>query len=124
MNRKILLLEPNYHNKYPPMGLMKLAMYYRLQQDQVVFYKGDFNDFIVSEWVEDAIQRLEKINTEYDENINWRKFTPEISVFIRSGKIEPDSEFEKHTVENTLYKTCLEYFRTQFRTKSYFKNPR
>ena len=65
MNRKILLLEPNYHNKYPPMGLMKLAMYYRLQQDQVVFYKGDFNDFIVSEWVEDAIQRLEKIVGEY-----------------------------------------------------------
>ena len=29
MNRKVLLVEPNYKNKYPPMGLMKLATYYR-----------------------------------------------------------------------------------------------
>ena len=29
MNRKALLVEPNYKNKYPPMGLMKLATYYR-----------------------------------------------------------------------------------------------
>lgn len=27
MNRKVLLIEPKYNNKYPPMGLMKLATY-------------------------------------------------------------------------------------------------
>lgn len=41
MNQKILLLEPNYKNKYPPMGLMKLATYYRGRGDDVRFYKGD-----------------------------------------------------------------------------------
>ncbi len=33
MNRKVLLIEPNYKNKYPPMGLMKIATYYRLQSE-------------------------------------------------------------------------------------------
>lgn len=62
MNRKVLLLEPNYHNKYPPMGLMKLAMYYRLQKDQVSFYKGDLNTFVLSEIVQETITKLEKLD--------------------------------------------------------------
>ena len=41
MNRKVLLIEPNYKNKYPPIGLMKLATYYRMVGDDVRFYKGD-----------------------------------------------------------------------------------
>lgn len=40
MNRKVLLIEPNYKNKYPPMGLMKLATYYRMVGDDVRFLKG------------------------------------------------------------------------------------
>ena len=35
MNRKALLLEPPYKNKYPPMGLMKLATYFRRYKDNV-----------------------------------------------------------------------------------------
>ena len=44
MNRKVLLVEPNYKNKYPPMGLMKLATYYRESGDDVRFFKGDLLD--------------------------------------------------------------------------------
>lgn len=40
MARKVLLLEPNYKNKYPPMGLMKLSTYFRRQGDDVRFFKG------------------------------------------------------------------------------------
>lgn len=45
MNRKVLLIEPNYKNKYPPMGLMKIATYYRRCNDDVRFYKGDLKLF-------------------------------------------------------------------------------
>jgi hypothetical protein len=38
---RILLVEPNYSNKYPPMGLMKIATYHRLKGDIVEFYKGE-----------------------------------------------------------------------------------
>lgn len=36
----ILLVEPDYNNKYPPIGLMKIATYHRRRGDNVVFYKG------------------------------------------------------------------------------------
>ena len=42
-NRNILLIEPGYRNKYPPLGLMKLAQYHGPQgkQDNVRFVKGE-----------------------------------------------------------------------------------
>lgn len=38
--QKILLVEPDYKNKYPPIGLMKIASYHRMKGDYVEFYKG------------------------------------------------------------------------------------
>jgi len=37
---RVLLVEPNYNNKYPPIGLMKIAMYHKMRGDYVEFYKG------------------------------------------------------------------------------------
>lgn len=39
-DKMILLVEPGYRNKYPPMGLMKLASYHKSLGDDVVFVKG------------------------------------------------------------------------------------
>ena len=124
MNRKVLLLEPNYHNKYPPMGLMKLAMYYRLQGDRVVFYKGNLKNFVLSELVQDALDQLELLSAEYGTIINWRKYTPDISTYLRTGKYVADSDFTKLIEEKSLYGSWMEYFRKQFRTDAYFATPR
>jgi hypothetical protein len=38
--RRILLVEPGYRNKYPPLGLMKISTYHKLKGDFVQFVKG------------------------------------------------------------------------------------
>ena len=42
-NKNILLVEPGYRNKYPPLGLMKIAQYHgpRGKNDNVRFVKGE-----------------------------------------------------------------------------------
>lgn len=37
---KVLLVEPKYKNKYPPMGLMKISTYHKMLGDEVRFVKG------------------------------------------------------------------------------------
>ena len=37
---RVLLVEPNYKNKYPPMGLMKISTYHKILGDEVRFVKG------------------------------------------------------------------------------------
>jgi len=40
MSRNILLVEPNYRTKFPPLGLMKISSYHKQLGDQVQFVKG------------------------------------------------------------------------------------
>ena len=51
-NKNILLVEPGYKNKYPPLGLMKLAQYHgpRGKQDQVRFIKGEDRSVLANAW--------------------------------------------------------------------------
>ena len=37
---RVLLVEPSYKAKYPPLGLMKISTYHKRRGDEVVFYKG------------------------------------------------------------------------------------
>jgi len=39
-NKRILLIEPGYKVKYPPLGLMKISTYHKRRGDEVIFYKG------------------------------------------------------------------------------------
>jgi len=38
--KRVLLVEPSYRAKYPPLGLMKISTFHKLRGDGVVFHKG------------------------------------------------------------------------------------
>lgn len=51
-NKRILLIEPFYKNKYPPLGLMKIAQYHgpRGKRDLVRFIKGEQASVLSEAW--------------------------------------------------------------------------
>lgn len=52
MSNNILLIEPGYPNKYPPLGLMKIAQYHGLdgKNDNVRFIKGEDSRVLDKHW--------------------------------------------------------------------------
>lgn len=118
MNRKVLLIEPNYKNKYPPMGIMKIATYYRMKGDDVRFYKGDMKSFAVQLICEDLIEHLEIVYPE----IFWKDYYQILFQFIKIGRYSILEEHEVFKSEEVL--DIVKEFRKRYRDKEYFTKPR
>lgn len=48
--KNILLIEPDYKNKYPPLGLMKISTFHKEKGDNVFFYKGCSRELKEKTW--------------------------------------------------------------------------
>ena len=123
MSRQVLLVEPNYKNKYPPMGLMKLATYYRMLGDDVRFYKGDMKSLAADLICEKLINNLKGICQDTClKNTLWENYYPTLFSFIRHGKnaiLEDDPIFTHEFVLN-----AVKEYRRKFQAKEYFTNPK
>jgi hypothetical protein len=90
--RKILLLEPNYKNKYPPMGLMKIATYYRCRGDDVRFFKGDLKQFSARILFEEYFENTHASNSPADYLVYEfvaKQGATKIIEYIKTGKHAP-----------------------------------
>ena len=76
--KEILLIEPNYKNKYPPLGLMKISTYHKLKGDRVTFFKGCSKELQEMRW--DRIY----ITTLF--SFYWKKTVETIKFYKRSVK--------------------------------------
>lgn len=121
MNRKVLLLEPNYKNKFPPIGLMKLATYFKMRGDDVVFYKGELQEFVIRNITDDCVDKLRSI----DDSIDWRLRADRISQYIKTRKKE---DLEKIGLDDSKYSIFaypwMEYFKKFYHSGEWKKNPR
>lgn len=106
-NPNILLLEPNYRAKYPPLGLMKIAYYHKqiLQHKNVYFAKGTIENpkaLKVKRW--DRVYVSTMFTFEWNETIKAINYAKQLvendsaKIFIGgiAATLMPD-EFEKET---------------------------
>lgn len=120
--RKILLLEPNYSNKFPPVGLMKLATYHKNRGDEVVFYKGDLNLFVIDRISDLCIKSLHDVEPQID----WRVRKDYIFEYIRHGR---SAELEylgtsfKECAQSSLIEAQLRNYREVYRKGIWEKHP-
>lgn len=117
MSRNILLVEPNYKNKYPPMGLMKISSYYKQLGDNVTFFKGDLSELVLN----DTYEMLKEQLYANDNTVFWEKYKPQICLYLRKGSIKALDEISECS-ENPIILGLLKYYRKFFFKKLYF-NP-
>ena len=86
MPHRVLLLEPNYQNKYPPLGLMKLAAYHKARGDEVKFAKGED----VSPLHEGPWDRV-YVTTLF--TFEWKRTSAAIDLAIRAVNDQPERVF-------------------------------
>jgi len=72
MSKRILLVEPAYKTRYPPLGLMKISTYHKMKGDEVVFVKGYNNDIQYQYWDRVYISTL--FTWTWEETIRTIKF--------------------------------------------------
>lgn len=86
-NRNILLIEPGYKNKYPPLGLMKIAQYHGPQgkQDNVKFIKGEDLTVLLAAW--DRIY----VTTLF--SFEWKRISDAIDFAIEASHGQPNNVF-------------------------------
>lgn len=118
MNRKVLLVEPKYKNKYPPLGLMKIATYHKKLGDEVVFFKGSFKDFIVEEIYKKLISKLYVNN----ESIDWVKYDKSIRDYIVKG-LHVDFDRLCEIGVSPFVASNLKYYRDYYVKKKYLDKP-
>ena len=110
MMRKVLLLEPNYKNKYPPMPLMKLATYFRRCKDDVRFFKGDLKDLAANLLCEESYKEID--------NETYAPYYKKIGKYIRYGKSGILEDILPLEFDDSA-KKIIESYRKRYKNKEY-----
>ena len=81
--RKVLLIEPDYSNKFPPIGLMKISTYYKnLGNWDVTFFKGNLRTLVLETITDKCVDMFAKIDPDTD----WSIKKDKIFEYIKTRK--------------------------------------
>src|SRR5438477_16882 len=98
--RRILLIEPGYKNKYPPLGLMKLAQYHAEKGDEVKFIKGADTTVLDHWW--DRIY----VTTLF--SFEWKKNSEAIDFAVRAAAGQTSNVFVGGIAASLMHQSFLD----------------
>ena len=90
-SKRILLLEPGYRNKYPPLGLMKLAAYHNARGDYVRFTKVGFGKGEGSASLLEAPWDRVYVTTLF--SFEWKRTAEAIDQALQVAAMQPERVF-------------------------------
>ena len=101
-NKNILLIEPGYKNKYPPLGLMKIAAYHGPEgkKDNITFIKGEDASALNKAW--DRIY----ITTLF--SFEWKKIEKTIDFALQVANDQADRIFVGGIAASLMHKKFLD----------------
>lgn len=101
-NKNILLIEPSYKNKYPPLGLMKIASYHGPQgkKDNITFIKGEDKSVLNKAW--DRIY----ITTLF--SFEWKKIENSIDFALQVANGQSDRIFVGGIAASLMHKEFID----------------
>ena len=87
LSKDVLLIEPGYPNKYPPLGLMKLAAYHGSfgRGDHVTFIKGEDKKVLNQAWDRVYVTTLF--------TFEWKRTASAIDFAVRAAGNQPERVF-------------------------------
>lgn len=100
--RNILLIEPGYKNKYPPLGLMKIAQYHgpKGKKDNVRFVKGQDRSVLTTHWERVYITTLF--------SFEWKKIAEAIDFALEVVHGDKDRIFVGGIAASLMHERFLE----------------
>src|SRR5918992_486123 len=96
-NKNILLIEPGYRNKYPPLGLMKIAQYHGPigKGDNVRFIKGNDPMVLFTNWDRVYVTTLF--------SFEWKRIAESIDFAIQAASGLPERVFVGGIAASLMY---------------------
>ena len=112
-SRRVLLVEPDYKNKYPPLGLMKLATYHRNRGDNVRFFKGELTKLVTDLYADEAIKQFNLI----DSSTDWLSHKLIIKQAIHYGHVSAiDQLSQLNPFVSPVITSWIKYFFKAYRS--------
>lgn len=98
--KNVLLIEPGYRNKYPPLGLMKLSSYHRNRGDNVKFIKGEDKKVLSETWDRVYVTTLF--------SFEWKRTANTIDFAIIAAGYQPERVFVGGIAASLMYDSFIE----------------
>lgn len=100
IGKNVLLIEPGYRNKYPPLGLMKISSYHRNRGDNVKFIKGEDKKVLSETWDRVYVTTLF--------SFEWKRTANTIDFAIIAAGYQPERVFVGGIAASLMYDSFIE----------------